>query len=115
MCRWMVLATLTAVWMAAVGEAAQYVVSLTGSDAAAGTNVAPWRTLQHAANVVGPGDRVTVRTGNYVGFYLDSSGTAAAPIEFVADPGVLINQRNATTPDGINLEARCTSSSMALL
>ncbi len=42
--------------------------------------------------------------GNYVGFDLTSSGTAAAPIEFDADPNVLINQRNATTPDGINLE-----------
>ena len=30
--------------------------------------------------------------------------TAAAPIQFFAEPGVLINQRNATTPDGINLE-----------
>src|SRR6185295_17068235 len=31
--------------------------------------------------------------------------TAAAPIEFLAEPGVKINQRNATTPDGINLES----------
>src|SRR5690349_5110339 len=85
-------------------NAAQYFVSTTGSDTAAGTSDAPWRTLQRAANIVGPGDKVTVRQGNYTGFYLDTSGTAAAPIEFFAEPGVLINQRNATTPDGINLE-----------
>src|SRR4029079_962030 len=88
----------------AVNQAAQYYVSPTGNDAAAGSSAAPWRTLQHAADVVGPGDRVTARAGNYVGFYLDTSGTAAAPIEFEAEPGAIINQRNATTPDGINLE-----------
>ena len=84
--------------------AAQFYVSTTGSDSAAGTSAAPWRTLQHAADVVTAGDKVTVRPGNYTGFYLDTSGTAAAPIEFFAEPGVLIDQRNATTPDGINLE-----------
>lgn len=85
-------------------HAASYYVSPTGNDASAGTSLAPWHTLQHAANVVGPGDSVTVRQGNYTGFYLDTSGTAANPITFFAEPGVLINQRNATTPDGINLE-----------
>ena len=88
----------------AVTQAAQYFVSNTGSDTAAGTSAAPWQTLQHAAETVGPGDRVTARAGNYTGFYLDTSGTAAAPIEFLAEPGTIINQRNATTPDGINLE-----------
>ena len=79
--------------------------SPTGSDTAAGTSAAPWKTLQHAANVVGPGDSVTARVGNYVGFDLDTSGTAAAPIEFDADPGVLINQPNPVrTQYGINLE-----------
>jgi parallel beta-helix repeat protein len=48
---------------------------------------------------------VTVRPGNYTGFYLDTSGTASAPIEFLAQPGASIIQRNATTPDGINLES----------
>jgi hypothetical protein len=89
----------------AISPAAQYVVSPTGSDTAAGTSVAPWKTLQHAADVVGPGDRVTVRQGNYAGFYLDTNGTAAAPIEFDADPNVLINQPNPIrTQYGINLE-----------
>src|SRR4051794_26503609 len=85
--------------------AANYFVSATGSDSANGSSLAPWRTLQHAANVVAAGDRVTVHAGNYTGFYLDKSGTAAAPIEFDADPGVTINQGNATPPDGINLES----------
>src|SRR6185436_2401881 len=99
-----ILVALAAALTPACSHAAQYYVSPAGNDTAAGTSAAPWKTLQHAADVVGPGDRVTARTGNYVGFYLDTSGTAAAPIEFNADPGAIINQRNATTPDGINLE-----------
>lgn len=99
-----ILVALAATCTPAFAYAAQYYVSPSGSDAAPGTVSAPWKTLQHAADVVGPGDRVTAGVGNYVGFYLDTSGTAAAPIEFKADPGAVINQRNATTPDGINLE-----------
>ena len=87
-----------------IGQAAQFFVSPTGSDTAAGTSAAPWRTLQRAADMVSPGDRVTARAGNYTGFYLDTSGTSSAPIEFFAEPGAMITQRNATTPDGINLE-----------
>jgi parallel beta-helix repeat protein len=83
---------------------AQFFVATYGSNAAAGTADAPWQTLQFAADRVAPGDRVVVRPGAYTGFYLDTSGTPAAPIEFLAEPGVLINQRNTTTPDGINLE-----------
>lgn len=81
-----------------------FFVSPSGNDAAAGSAVAPWRTLQKAANVVRAGDSVSVRSGTYVGFDLRSDGTAAAPITFRAEPGVTINARNARTPDGINLE-----------
>ncbi|HEX2477358.1 MAG TPA: right-handed parallel beta-helix repeat-containing protein [Lacipirellulaceae bacterium] len=99
---------LIALGIAIVGSApvfgTEYFVATNGDNLAAGTAGAPWRTLQHAANRVAPGDRVVVRPGNYVGFYLSRSGTSAAPIEFFAEPGALINQRNATTPDGINLE-----------
>jgi hypothetical protein len=101
--RW-ILGLLLATVAAGRGNAAEYFVANTGSNAAAGSAAAPWQTLQYAADRVAPGDHVTVRTGTYTGFYLDTSGTAAAPIEFFAEPGVLINQRNATTPDGINLE-----------
>lgn len=84
---------------------AQYFVAPTGNDLATGTAAAPWQTLQHAADAVTAGDYVTARAGNYTGFYLDTSGTASAPIEFLAEPGVNIIQRNAITPDGINLES----------
>lgn len=100
----LLLATLVLAASPVSAPATQFYVSTSGLDTNAGTTNSPWKTLQHAANLVGPGDRVTVRAGNYTGFYLSASGTAAAPIEFFAEPNVLINQRNATTPDGINLE-----------
>ena len=45
-------------------------VSNAGSDVAAGTAAAPWKTLQHAADTVQAGDVVTVRAGNYAGLDL---------------------------------------------
>ncbi len=98
------IAAVFAILASAPAFGAEYFVATNGNNSAAGTSGAPWQTLQHAASRVAPGDRVAVRPGNYVGFYLSRSGSAAAPIEFFAEPGVMINQRNATTPDGINLE-----------
>jgi parallel beta-helix repeat protein len=79
-------------------------VAPTGNDSSSGASTAPWLTLQKAADVAQPGDTVVVRAGNYKGFYMDRSGTAAAPITFKADAGAAITSRNATTADGINLE-----------
>ena len=42
-----------------------FFVSTTGNDANAGTSTAPWRTIQHAANSVHPGDTVQVMGGVY--------------------------------------------------
>jgi len=61
-----------------------YYVAETGSDAGAGTQAAPWRTLQKAADTVAAGDVVTVHPGTYQGFDLRTDGTAAAPIVFNA-------------------------------
>jgi parallel beta-helix repeat protein len=64
-----------------------------------------WATLQHAADVVGPGDTVHVSNGDYAGFYVSSSGTSGNPITFLAEsPAVRITADNASTPDGINIE-----------
>lgn len=86
----------------------RFTVAPTGNDTALGTDAAPWKTLQRAANVVGPGDIVTVRAGTYTGFVMGwddpQGGTAEAPIVFRADPNVVIATRNNKTPDGINLE-----------
>src|SRR6266481_571120 len=82
---------------------AAYYVALSGSDVAAGTAAAPWRTLQHAADSVHAGDTVLVQPGNYAGFSLSTSGTAAAPITFLAQGAVTITSPVAATGDGIDL------------
>lgn len=85
-----------------------YYVSPDGSDTAAGTEGAPFRTIQRAASLVDAGDTVVVRAGTYAGFQLGwdfpQSGTASQPITFRADPGAVIQSRNGETSDGINLE-----------
>lgn len=63
-----------------------YYVSTTGSDSAAGTINAPWRTLSHAVNSVGPGDTVLVADGRYEGFRnFSRSGTDDQPITVKAN------------------------------
>jgi hypothetical protein len=88
-----------------------YFISPGGSDSAAGDAAHPWKTLQKAADAVIAGDHVTVLAGTYAGFVLGwdgpQSGTAAKPITFHANDGVVINSRNTRTPDGINLEGDC--------
>jgi len=45
--------------------AATYYVASTGADSNPGTSSAPWATIQHAANLVAPGDTVHVASGTY--------------------------------------------------
>jgi parallel beta-helix repeat protein len=96
-----------AAWLVVVQAArgAEYYVAATGgNNAGPGTDTAPWATLQYAANRVNPGDRIVAMPGNHVGFDLQRSGAAGNPIQFIAQPGARITQRNSRTPDGINLE-----------
>src|SRR5918998_4440884 len=85
-----------------------YYVAPGGSDTAAGTEGAPFRTIQKAASLVGAGDTVVVRAGTYAGFQMGwhspQNGTASRPITFRVDPGTVIEGRNSETADGINLE-----------
>lgn len=63
-----------------------YFVSPDGSDRNDGSQQHPWRTIQHAANVVRAGATVHVVPGNYAGPITSvSSGTEGARIRFVAD------------------------------
>ncbi len=75
-----------------------------GSDSDPGSQGSPWATLQHAANTVQAGDTVHVLAGTYTGFDLRTSGTPSAPIQFLGEPGAVIDSDNPITPDGINLE-----------
>ncbi|HMD68656.1 MAG TPA: right-handed parallel beta-helix repeat-containing protein, partial [Chitinivibrionales bacterium] len=86
----------------------RYVDGTAGNDTYAGTSLAPWKTLQYAADNVGSGDTVMVKPGTYVGFEMGwdnpENGTAASPIVFLAQQGAVINSRNSKTADGIDLE-----------
>jgi hypothetical protein len=101
------LFALAAVCLASPAESQSrtFYVSTSGNNANAGTDASPWRTLQHAASRVAAGDLVIVRPGNYTGFELTTDGSAAQPIEFRADPGVVINvPETVRNQHGINLE-----------
>ena len=79
--------------------ATTYYVSTSGNDANSGTISLPWRTIQHAANVVKAGDTVYVRAGVYNEVIsIPVSGSASAGyITFSSYPGEL------ATVDGTGL------------
>jgi uncharacterized protein (TIGR03382 family) len=85
-------------------HAGTFHVAATGSDAAAGSSAAPWRTIQHAADRVQPGDTVIVHAGTYVGFSVATRGTASAPIAFVADGQVTIDGAATVNRDAILID-----------
>ncbi len=90
---------------AGVARAATYHVASTGSDSNSGSQASPWRTLQKAANTVRAGDLVLVANGTYAGFQVTADGTSAARIVFRANgSNVVINSRNNSTPDNVNIE-----------
>jgi hypothetical protein len=102
----LVLSTTGIVTVAAAGNAAAasvYYVSPSGSDTAAGTQSAPWKSIAHAQSVVGAGDTVYFRGGTYSytaatsscssqtatvdAITLNKSGTAGSPISYSNYPG----------------------------
>src|SRR5258706_9159139 len=89
---------------ASAASAATYHVSTSGDDAAAGSDAAPWRTIQHAANVATPGDTVVVEPGTYVGFSVSTIASAAAPLAFVANGAVTIDGAATSDQDAILID-----------
>ena len=81
-------ATLTLSVNAAISGSAFY-VSPSGSDSNTGTQLSPWKTIQHAANSVHAGDTIYVRAGTYnESVTIAVSGSAAAgPVIFQSYPG----------------------------
>ena len=67
--------------------AASYYVATTGSDGASGSSSAPWATLQHAVDTIGPGDTIFVQAGSYLGCRIGISGLSTAPKTLQAAPG----------------------------
>jgi alpha-N-arabinofuranosidase len=61
-----ILFTFLAIFSVVAGVGAtEFHVAATGNDSNAGTQAAPFRTIQHAANVAQPGDVITVHAGVY--------------------------------------------------
>ena len=84
-----------------------YHIATNGSNAGNGLSLATaWATIQHGADVAVAGDTVLVHPGGYQGFAaMTNSGTAANPIVFFAEPGVLITSPcSYNNLDGINVE-----------
>jgi len=83
-----------------------YFVSESGSNSSDGlTPPTSFATLQHSADIVSAGDSVLVLQGNYIGFDIRANGTQNNPVVFKAiENNVIIDERNSTTPDGINIE-----------
>jgi Bacterial Ig domain/Right handed beta helix region len=68
-----------------------YYVAPNGSDGAAGTASAPWRTIQHAVSRLTAGRTAVVAAGNYVErVSINSSGSAAAPITLQVAAGASV-------------------------
>ena len=86
-----------------------YVDAAAGNDANAGTSAAPWRTVQHAADVTSPGDTVIVNDGVYTGggnvVTISRSGTAAGWLVFRAAHlwGAVIDGQNNSSTVGVEI------------
>jgi len=89
------------------GPGVCYHVATTGNDANPGSVSQPFRTIQHAADIVNPGDGVLVGDGVYTGgatiVYINRSGTAANRIVFRAVNrwGAVIDGNSDTSTTGI--------------
>lgn len=106
----MVLFVTLCLWgpLAAPCWATEYYVSGSGSDSSDGLSATTaFRTLQHAAGLVAPGDKVWVMNGSYNPVTLTTSGTSAAWITWQAYPGQTpeIYDNNGTDGYGIQVQA----------
>ncbi len=73
--------------------AAEYHVAPTGDDAADGSRVHPFHSIQRAADVALGGDVVEVAPGDYAGFSIeDKRGSRQAPLVFRGAPGARITR-----------------------
>src|SRR6202795_3643 len=68
------------------GTVGQYYVSTTGSDSNNGSAAHPWKTIAHAAAMIGPGATVPVGPGGYTGYITTRArGTSSLRITYISD------------------------------
>jgi hypothetical protein len=77
-----------------IANAGTFYVSTQGNDGNPGTQAQPWRTLQHAVDMIAPGDTILVQAGTYAGCRIGLSGGDQAKKTLQAAPGahVLLNR-----------------------
>lgn len=93
----------------AAQDGAVYYVSTNGRDSNPGTFVAPWLTIQHAANKATAGATVNVFGGVYVGYVnFPHSGTASEPITFQSYPVLVGSIVEPAVIDGTGLTVKGT-------
>jgi len=79
-----------------------FYVSFSGQDSASGAKERPWRSIQHAANVVSPGDRVLIHGGVYSEqLIFRISGKENTPILFSAVPGEKVTVKSLEITKGV--------------
>ncbi len=91
---------------AGCASAATFYVATTGNDGNPGTSAKPWKTLQHAVNMVSPGDTILVEAGTYAGCRIGVSGSQTLPKTLKAAPGasVILNKPGASNKHNSILE-----------
>ena len=102
----------TTVISVAVPTAGQsyYVDAVAGNDTNSGTSAAPWQTIQHAADVLRPGDTAVVNDGVYTGPYnvvtIGRSGTPTAWLVFKSAHrwGAVIDGQSNTSTTGFEID-----------
>lgn len=97
-------AALTLTITSGVAAADTFHVAPTGADTAAGTDTAPWRTIQRAADAVTAGDTVVIHAGTYAGFRVGARGTEDAPITFAGDDDARIVGSATADRDVVHVE-----------
>jgi parallel beta-helix repeat protein len=87
-------------------NATNYYVATSGNDNNSGSQMLPWRTLQHAVDTIVPGDTILVESGTYVGCRIGKAGQPASVCRLKADTGaaVLINAPGSANRHTSNIE-----------
>ncbi len=99
------VSALIALLPAAMTAAETWHVAISGDDAAAGSGAKPFRTIQHAAELAGPGDTVVVHAGTYRETVRPKrSGEAGHPITYQPGPGEIVVLSGADPLTGCSVD-----------
>jgi hypothetical protein len=87
--------------------AGTYYVATTGSDSTGtGTASKPWKTIQKAADSVGPGATVLIEPGTYHdAVYISIAATSTTPVVFRGDGAGVVIEASGVDRDAVYIEA----------